>query len=416
MIINDSAALGDLRVLEVTDESGQLCGKLLADMGADVIKVEPPGGSAERAVGPFYKDEVHSDRSLFFWHYNTSKRGITLNLDSSEGQQIFHALAKTADIVIESNSPGYMACRGLGYDEIKNINPRIVYCSITPYGQDGPQCQNQASELTLMAAGGQMGVCGYSPEDSPDELPVAPGGGNAWHIGCHNAYIAIMAAVYARDMRGIGQYIDLSIQEAIAVCTEGAFGDHVYMGGDRLRQTGRHAGLQRSPPTQYLCKDGMYYNAFMARVAPDHWLQLVEVLESEGMAEDLTEPEYLDPEVLQSSMPHVMEVLGRFAATHTAEEMFHLGQTHNQAWTMVRAPSDLLADPHLRDRGFFVDLDHPELQESFIYPGAPYKFHGTPWRLSRRAPLLAEHNGDVYGQELGMNPETLDSLRSDGII
>ena len=409
-------ALDDLRVLEVTDENGQHCGKLFADMGAEVIKIEPPGGDAARRVGPFYKDHPQPDSSLFFWHYNTSKKGITLNLDTPDGQRIFRNLAKTADVIIESMEPGRMDARGLGYEHVRALNPRVVYCSITPYGQDGPWAHYKATELTLMASGGQMGVCGYSPEDDPDQSPVAPGGGNAWHIAAHNAYIAIMAAIFCRDLRGIGQYIDLSMQEASAVCTEGAFTDYVHMAGERKRQTGRHAGINPSGPGQWLCGDGRYFNAMMARVKIEEWLALVDWLSADGMQEDLDDVKYLEPMELQKAMPHVLEVIGRFAKTKTADYMFHEGQKRKFAWTVVRAPSDLLDDPHLKERGWFAQVEHPELGESFTYPGAPYKFHETPWLIAHRAPLVGEHNAEILGKELGISLDKLNALEELGVI
>ncbi len=416
MSSREKKALDDLRVLEVTNENGQHCGKLLADMGAEVIKVEPPCGEAARRIGPFYKDIPDPNRSLFFWHYNTSKKSVTLNLDTPDGQRLFRDLAKSADIVLESMPPGHMPARRLGYDQVRELNPRVVYCSITPYGQDGPWAHYKATELTLMASGGQMGVCGYSPEDDDDQSPVAPGGGNVWHMAAHNAYIAIMAAIFARDMRGIGQYIDLSMQEASAVCTEGAFSDFIYMGGERKRQTGRHAGISPSGPGQWLCGDGRYFNAMMARVKIEEWLALVEWLSADGMQEDLDDVKYLEPVELQRSMPHVLDVIGRFAKTKTAEYMFHEGQKRKFAWTMVRAPSDLPEDPHLRERGFFVEVDHPELGEKFTYPGAPFIFHGTPWEISHRAPLIGEHNAAILRDELGLTQDRIAALREMGVV
>ncbi len=412
---NGERALADLRVLEVTDESGQHCGKLLADMGAEVIRIEPPGGCQERQIGPFFKDVPHPERSLFFWHYNTNKKSVTLNLDTPDGRKMFRELAATADIVLESMPPGWMPRRGLGYEQIKKLNPKTVYCSLTPYGQDGPWANWKATELTLMASGGQMGVCGYDKADDPEETPVAPGGGNAWHLGGHNAYIAIMAAIYARDMRGIGQYLDVSVQEASAVCTEGAFVDWVYLKGDRRRQTGRHAGIDRSAPSQYLCKDGKYFNAMMARIKLEEWLALVEWFDSEGMAEDLADDKYLDPMELQKSMHHVFDVIRRFSAAHTAEYMFHEGQKRKFAWTVVRAPSELLDDPHLKARGFFVEVEHPEVGKKFTYPGAPYMFHGTPWRISRRAPLIGEDSAEVL-KEIGVTQEQINAYREIGVV
>ncbi|MDP7588282.1 MAG: CoA transferase, partial [Dehalococcoidia bacterium] len=200
--------LAGLRVLELTGEHAQWCGKLMADLGADVIKVEPPGGQHTRSVGPFLDDIPHRERSLSFWHYNTSKRGITLDLDSPGGRSIFLRLVPTVDVILETHPPGYLSSLGLGYEELASVNPGLIMCSLTPFGQDGPWRDYATSDLLHLAAGGQMASCGYDPEDVADAPPLAPGGGNAWHIASHYAYMGILAALYYRDMAGEGQYID----------------------------------------------------------------------------------------------------------------------------------------------------------------------------------------------------------------
>ena len=171
--------LADLRVVELAGEQGQWCGRLLADLGADVIKVEPPAGAPERAVGPFYHDEPHPDRSLSFWHYNSGKRGIALDTDSPEGADLLRRLVARADVSLETQPPGRLAALGLGPEQLQGENPRLVYCSLTPFGQDGPWRDFVTTDLVQMAGGGQMASCGYDEEDYPEAPPIAPGGGNA---------------------------------------------------------------------------------------------------------------------------------------------------------------------------------------------------------------------------------------------
>jgi crotonobetainyl-CoA:carnitine CoA-transferase CaiB-like acyl-CoA transferase len=209
--------LSGLRVLELADEKGQFCGKLLGDLGADVVKIEPPGGEPNRHIGPFLDDVPHPERSLSFWYYNTSKRGIILNLEAADGRQLFLRLATTADVVLESYPPGFIASLGLDYASLDQQNPRLILCSLTPFGQTGPWRDYLTSDLLHMAAGGEMASCGYDGADVPNGPPVAPGGGNAWHMGCHYACIAIMAALVERTLSGQGQYIDTSIHEACAL-------------------------------------------------------------------------------------------------------------------------------------------------------------------------------------------------------
>ena len=201
--------LAGLRVLELADEKGQYCGKLMADLGADLIKIEPAGGQITRTVGPFLDDLPHRERSLSFWHYNTSKRGVTLNLETETGQSLFRRLAATADIILETHPPGFLPSLGLGYDDLSPLNPRLIMCSLTPFGQTGPWRDYLVCDLVHLAAGDQMASSGYDPQDVADAPPIAPGGGNAWCIAGHYAYIGIMAALYFRDMTGEGQTEDI---------------------------------------------------------------------------------------------------------------------------------------------------------------------------------------------------------------
>ena len=409
-------ALAGLRVLELSDEKGQLCGKLLADLGADVVKIEPPEGSPTRRVGPFHEDRPGLNDSLYFWHYNTSKLGITLNLETADGQELFRTLAGNADIVLETGKPGLMASLGLDYEALVKDNPGLIYCSITPFGQTGPWRDYKASDLTLMATGGEMGVCGYDTMFDENETPIAPGGGNAWHIGDNYGFIAILLALNARDRTGQGEYIDLAVHDAIAVCTEGAFPEYLMTGEDRRRQTGRHAMAAASPLNQFLCKDGKHVNAFLPRLKLDEFMSLLEWLNEDDLAGELNDDRYLDSDVLRLHMAKLYDAVERLCANRTSDEIFHGGQKRKLPWTIVRAPSDLLGDPHLAERGFFVEVEHPELGKSFTYPGAPYLFHGTPWRIRRRAPLLGEDNIAVYHRQLGISLDRLNALAEFGVI
>ena len=168
-----TGALNDLRVIELCDEAGAWAGKLLADMGADVIKVEPPAGSLTRTYAPFYKDVPHRDRSLTYWHYNTSKRGITLDLDQEAGREAFRRLVASADVLIEDQAPGRMAAWGLDYPDLSALNPKLIMTSITPFGRSGPRSTEQATDLTLLAGGGPVWSCGYDDHSLP---PVRGGG------------------------------------------------------------------------------------------------------------------------------------------------------------------------------------------------------------------------------------------------
>ena len=410
--------LSGLRVLELADEKGQFCGKLMGDLGADVIKIEPPGGQNTRWVGPFLDDVPHRERSLSFWHYNTSKRGITLNLETGPGAAFFQRLAAGSDIILETLPAGYLPALGLGYEQLSALNPRLIMCSLTPFGQTGPWRDYQTSDLLHLAAGGQMASSGYDPEDVPDAPPIAPGGGNAWHIGGHYAYIGIMAALYYRDMCGEGQYIDASIHEACALTTEGAIAIYLATGTVVRRHTGRHADPGNSPRIQLRTKEGSWVNVTRSgsNITPARLIKLAEWMDQYGLAQDLKDEKYQDPQVLQDNASHVTGVLSDFFASMPQDEIYHGGQERDFPWGSIRSMDEIMGDGHLEDRGFYVDVEHPELGRTFAYPGPAAIYNDSPWRISRRPPLIGEHNQEIFCGELGLSLNELTVLAESGVI
>jgi benzylsuccinate CoA-transferase BbsE subunit len=397
--------LAGLRVLELANETGHFCGKLLGDLGADVIKVEPPSGEPCRHVGPFVDDIPHPERSLSFWYYNTSKRGVTLDLVRADGQALFRRLAAGADIVLETFRPGHMASLGLGQEALREDNPGLIVCSLTPFGQTGPWRDYKSSDLLHMAAGGEMASCGYDEADVPDAPPIAPGGGNAWHMGCHYAYIAIMAALVHRTVSGAGQYIDASIHDACALTTESAIANYVYRGEVLRRQTGRHHAANPTPRTQFRAKDGKDGTALISGgLNPRNVRMLAELMDAYGMAGDLKEPKYQDPAVIAANSAHIMDgLLAGFIASLPADEAYHAAQERGFTWGAVRPAEALLDEPHLHDRGFWKTVEHDELGRGFVYPGEAAIYNGSPWRIARRAPLIGEHNVEIFCGELGLS-------------
>jgi crotonobetainyl-CoA:carnitine CoA-transferase CaiB-like acyl-CoA transferase len=410
--------LSGLRILELADEKGQFCGKLLGDLGADVVKIEPPGGEPIRHVGPFLDDVPHPERSLSFWYYNTSKRGVTLNLETAEGRRLFRQLAQTADVMLETFPPGFLASLELGYESLRGENPGLIMCALTPFGQTGPWRDYLTSDLLHMAAGGEMASCGYDEADVPSGPPIAPGGGNAWHMGCHFAYMAIMAALVWRTTSGQGQFIDASVHEACALTTEAAIANYVYRGEVLRRQTGRHHAAGPTPRTQFRARDGNYVCALVAgRLNPRYVRELADLLDSYGMAGDLTDPKYQDPSVIAANTSHIIdELVGNFIASLPAEEVYHAAQQRGFTWGAVRPPEALLDDPHLHDRGFWKQVEHPELGRSFTYPGGAAIYNRSPWCISRRAPLIGEHNIEIFCDELGLSRGELCVLAESRVI
>jgi crotonobetainyl-CoA:carnitine CoA-transferase CaiB-like acyl-CoA transferase len=407
-----------LRILELADEKGQFCGKLLGDLGADVVKIEPPGGERNRHVGPFLDDIPHPERSLSFWYYNTSKRGITLDLQAAEGRRLFARLAATSDVILETFRPGFLASLGLDYTYLSAQNPGLIECALTSFGQTGPWRDYASSDLLHMAAGGEMASCGYDEADVPNAPPIAPGGGNAWHMGCHYAYMAIMAALVYRSVSGQGQYIDASIHEACALTTESAVANYIYRGETLRRQTGRHHAAGPTPRTQFRAKDGRYVTALISGgLNPRNVQNLVNLMDGYGMAGDLGEPKYQDPAVIAANTSHIIdEVLASFIASLPAEEVYHAAQENGFTWGAVRAPEDLLDDAHLHDRGFWKQVEHTELGRSFVYPGEAAIYNGSPWRITRRAPLIGEHNLEIFCGELGLSRGELGVLAENRVV
>jgi benzylsuccinate CoA-transferase BbsE subunit len=237
-------------------------------------------------------------------------------------------------------------------------------------------------------------------------------------MGCHYAYIAIMAALVYRTVTGRGQYIDASIHEACALTTEAAIPTYIYRHEVVRRHTGRHHAPGPTPRTQFRSKDGTYVTALVAgRLNPRYIKDLVELLDSYGMAGDLKDPKYQDPKVIEATRDHIIEELvGNFIAHLPAEEVYHAAQARGFTWGAVRAPEELLDDPHLHDRGFWKQVEHPELGRSFVYPGEAAIYNGSPWRISRRPPLIGEHNKDIFCDELGLSPQELSLLAESRVI
>ena len=407
-----AGALDGVRVIELAGALGEWCGRLLADMGADVIKIEPPGGGATRLVGPFVDDVPHSERSLAFWHRNTSKRAVTLDLEHATGRALLRRLVAGADVLLETLPPGAAAALGLTYEVLARENPRLVICSITPFGPDGPYAGLATTDLVSMALGGPMQSCGYDPEE--DLPPVRPGPDHSFHTAGHFACTGILAALLERETSGLGQHLDVAAHDCLSVTVEFANTFWYYARNVVRRQTGRHAYPWITARTQYQCADGRYINLALPRDERT-WQALVQMVTEKGLGDDLDDPALLDPATRFAAGSRAYDVLHVLCATHTADELFHLGQRLGLTWGAVRPPEAWLDDPHAKQRGFLVEVEHPELRRSFTYPGAPFIAHDSPWRIRRRAPLVGEDNEAVYA-ELGLSAADLAALRADGAV
>jgi crotonobetainyl-CoA:carnitine CoA-transferase CaiB-like acyl-CoA transferase len=411
-----------MSVLEVGDERGEFCGRLLVGAGADVIKIEPLTGSQSRRIGPFRNDVADVDESLFFWHYNLGKRSVTLDLEREEGSDLFARLVERADIVLDSNPPGKLAARGFDLDRLTGLNPALIVCAITPFGQTGPYRDFKSSDLVHLALGGQMMVCGYepvgdfdmaAPSAAYDSPPIAPQMWHAYHISGAQAALAITSAVFWRLGSGKGEYIDLSIHEACAACTEMAVPMWIYEGQRMYRQTGRHAWPVISQPSQHFAGDGNWVVAKGSMGFPESWDRFVGLLKTKGLQDDLEDPRYRDVAVRSTvdAASHIAEIIQSFLATCSSEEAMELGQAVGMAWAAVRRPEENARDAHWLERGLFQEIEHPELGESYPYVAAPWVSTNMPWVVGERPPRLGEHNSAVYREILGMGDRELADLK-----
>ena len=400
-------ALEGIRVLDLAGPIGVYSCKLLADLGADVIKVERPGGDPMRLRGPFYHDEVHPEKSLYHFFFNTSKRSVTLNLECADGGEAFKRLVRTAAIVVETYAPGYLERLGLGYNELRAINPGLIMTSITPFGQTGPYRDYKSSDLVGSALGGLTNLVG-----DPGERPAWALSEVAYHQVSVNASTATLIALYHRDSTGEGQYIDVSMHEAVSMLQSHAVQAWEVLGDLKTRtgrmRVGAGSGL-------YRCKDG--YVTTTLRGGPP--LQfLCEWLDEEGIEHDFWDEQWGDmlfrrqPE----NIAHMEEILEPFFLKYTKRELAEKGQGGHLSIMPIYDPKEVTEDPHLNARNFFVDVEHPELGDTLTYTGAPYGLSETPWRIRRRAPLIGEHNQEIYQGELGYSKEQLALLKASGAI
>ncbi len=401
-----SGPLTGVRVLDLADEMGLYCTKLLADLGADVVKIEPPGGDAARGRGPFYKDQVHKEKSLFWFHFNTSKRGITLNLETTDGKAIFKRLAAKTDIIVETFPPGVLDKMGIGWETLSQTNPGLILASITPFGQEGPWKDYNASALVGAAAGGLLSICGW-----PDRAPETIGGSPAYHMASVQAAVGILMAFYERTKTQKGRHVDISLHASVPVTLMISVPVYQRTGQLKLREGDRHSDAGHGI---FPCKDG--YIDFRLRF--QRWDDFVKWLDSDGMAGELKDEVWKDRWYRQRP-ENVEKIDAKFRAfllNHNKQELYEDGQKRGFEIAPANTIPEVAGSIQLRNRNYFVPVQHPELGETLTYLGAPFRSSSAPWKITRRAPLIGEHNEEIYLQELGLGPQELISLAEAGVI
>jgi CoA:oxalate CoA-transferase len=389
--------LSDVRVLDLSDGvAGPFCTKLLAGLGAEVIKVEPRGsGDLTRRAGPFPGAEPHPEQSALFLYLNTGKKSVTLDIANRTGAAILRRLAQECDILVESFRPGYLDPWGLSYDALEGLNRGLIYTSVTPFGQSGPYREYRGSELIAQATGGLMQTVGL-----PDREPLKVGGHAALYTTGISAFSATMIALYARDVQGHGQHVDVSAMETMAVAQ---------IHSSIHQQFGRTPVRRESPLVR--ARDGWVSPGLERGVRQDTWPRVCDLIGRPDLKDD---PLFNTPEARREHQQELLAILGAWIATKPKEEVYHILQELRSVAGYVATVEDLFTSRQLTARQFFQAIEHPYTGEG-KYPGAPFGIQGNTWRHAR-APLLGEHNGAIYGGRLGFSPEELARLRGLGII
>jgi len=383
--MSDEGALKGLRVLDFTGRMGGYCGLLLANLGADVILIESPGGDPMRREGPFKNDQFHPEQSLSFAAYHTNKRGIVLDIENNEDRRSFSNLARYADVLIEDKAPGFLESRGLGYAILRSTNPSIVLTSITGFGQSGPYRDFKAPSIVAFAMGGLMNLCGH-----PGRAPLMGPCDVAYHLGSVHAAFGTLVALFNRPLAGAGQHIEVSLQDVLVADPFLRLITRHSVTGEIVERTG-HSQSTTVAET-YQCRDG-YVRIFVNQA--DHWRRFVEWL---GRP-----PELLDPKLenVQNRYP-LRQMIDRLVEARTlnyeAKQFFDEFQSLRLAAAPINSPGRFLVDEQTQHRGYVTSIDHPHLGRHY-FPGDPYKFSESLWRIERGAPTLGEHQLEI-GRDL----------------
>ncbi len=412
--------LNPYRVLDLTTERGLLCGQMLADLGADVIKIEPPGGSSARTIGPFYKDAPHPDRSLYWWAYNRNKRSITLDIESEAGRDLLRPLVERADFLIESDNPGHLAQQDLGFADLAKINPALIFVSITPFGQDGPKASYADSDLIIMAAGGPLILAGDA-----DRPPVRLSIPQAYLHASADAAVAALAAHHERTRSGLGQHIDVAAVQSVSMATQSNILSAALGAVEPRRISG---GVKVGPieiPLVWPASDGFVAMTFLFGSALGVFTaKLMRYVCEQGFCDEATRDKdwiAYGEQLFSGAEPlpefeRVKEVVRNFTRSHTKAELLEMAVERGFLITPVTTIEEVVESPQFASRDYFQRVAHPELGESFRYPGPFAKFSASPIEYRRRPPTVGEHNSEIYRDELGLSDGEIAKLTRAGVI
>jgi len=412
-----SSSMRELVALEIGDELGDYAAMLLAGLGAEVIKLEPHEGAPSRRIGPFAGEGP--EKSVFFWRYNLNKKSAAFGSHLLAARPLLARMAAKADVVLLSGDIETVDRQLALWRELAAQNQRLILCTITPFGLSGPYRALRSTDLTQLALGGVMAVCGYDPDASGkyDTPPIAPAMWHAYHITGEYAAISILAAVNFRDLSGAGQFIDVSIHEAVNTCTEIAIPTYIYNGQVVMRQTARHA---MTSVTQFRLSKSCDDVYMLASLSPfeREARALAQLADQVGIEHALNTAEFkqLEKEDRRAAFTYRNELIEQLVAQLPAEEVFERAQAVGLAWAPIRRPEDNLSDEHFKARQTFAAIYHPGLGRHLLYPGTVAGDGERPhMRYIRRAPRLGEHTSEVM-EWSGCTKEEVEKLGQAGVI
>jgi formyl-CoA transferase len=397
---NATSLLPGFRVLDLTSSMGTFCGKLLRDLGMDVIKVEPPSGDPTRSEPPFANGREHPERSLRFAYLNAGKRSITLKIAKEAGRKLLLNLIARSDIVLEDFEPGYLAGQGLGYDDLVGRNPRLILVSLSGFGQDGPYAHYKAPDIVGTAMGGLLYISG-----DPTLTPCNPPETQSYYYACLFAAYGTMLALWQRETRGIGAYVDASIQASMALHEHLAFN---YSAEGRVMKRAGSQHQHNAPANLFRCKNGW----IALFVTQNHWPLLLKVWEDHPP--ELDDPKWINSNLRRTHADYINAQVTSYTCRFLKEDLAELMQKHGIPGLPVNSPLDFMKDPHIQARDFFSTVRHPVLG-TFQQARSPFVLDGQRTAPSP-APLLGQHNEEVFRGELGLGRRDLEELTASGVV
>ena len=392
--------LPGLRVLDLSSSMGAFCGKLLRDLGMDVIKIEPPDGDPTRSEPPFAKGHAHREGSLRFAYLNAGKRSITLDITKPQGKKLLLRLVQSADIVLETFAPGFLAAHNLGYSDLIETQDKLILVSLTGFGQDGPYAHFKTPDIVGTAMGGLLYISG-----DPKMPPCNPPETQSYYYASLFAAYGVTLALWQRATRDIGAYIDASIQASLALHEHVAFN---YSAEGRVMKRAGSQHQHNAPANLFKCENG-YIALFVTQT---HWPLLLKVWEDH--APELDDPKWINSNLRRANADYINAEVTSFTSRFLKEDLAELMQKHGIPGLPVNSPADFMKDPHIQARGFFGTVTHPVLG-SFEQPGTPFMVDGQR-AAALPAPLLGQHNHQVLCGELGLQKSELEVLAAEGVI